>query len=87
MKKKLSIIEKVAMTWTFPLVLVGFSFLSLMAIFLFLLASFLNISGTIGAAIYLFDQTKLMLIGRRLKKLVKKDEEMYKFGSEKTEQK
>jgi hypothetical protein len=68
-------------------VLVGFSFLSLMAIFLFLLASFLNISGTIGAAIYLFDQTKLMLIGRRLKKLVKKDEEMYKFGSEKTEQK
>jgi hypothetical protein len=85
MKKKLSIIEKVAMTWTVPLVFVAFTFLSLVAIFLFLLASFFNISGTIGAAIYLFDQTKLMLIGRRLKKLVKKDEEMYKFGSDKTE--
>lgn len=85
MKKKLSIIEKVAMTWTFPLTLVAFVFLSVMAIFLFLLASFLNVSGTIGAALYLFEQTKLMIIGRRLKKLVKKDEEMYKFGSDKTE--
>lgn len=85
MKKKLSIIEKVAMTWTFPLTLIAFVFLSVMAIFLFLLASFLNVSGTIGAALYLFEQTKLMIIGRRLKKLVKKDEEMYKFGSDKTE--
>jgi len=87
MKKNLSIIEKVAMTWTFPIMLVVFSLLSVMAIFLFLLASFFNISGTIGAAIYLFDQTKLMLVGRRLKKLVKKDEEIHKFGAEKTEQK
>jgi len=85
MKKKLSIIEKVAMTWTFPLTLIAFVFLSVMAIFLFLLASFLNVSGTIGAALYLFEQTKLMIIGRRLNKLVKKDEEMYKFGSDKTE--
>jgi len=85
MKKKLTIIEKVAMTWTFPLMIVVFSFLSFIAIATFLIVSFLNISGTIGACIYLFDQVKLLLIGRRLKKLVKKDEEMYKFGSDKTE--
>lgn len=87
MTKKLTIIEKVAMTWTFPLMLVVFSFLSFIAISAFLIVSFLNISGTIGACIYLFDQVKLLLIGRRLKKLVKKDEEMYKFDSEKTERK
>jgi hypothetical protein len=86
MKKKLSIIEKVAMTWTFPITLIAFAFLSVMAIFLFLFASFLNVSGTIGAAIYLFEQTKLMIVGRKLNKLIKKDEKMYKFGSEKTEQ-
>lgn len=85
MKKKLTIIEKVAMTWTFPLMIVVFSFLSFIAIATFLIVSFLNISGTIGACIYLFDQVKLLVIGRRLKKLVKKDEEMYKFGSDKTE--
>jgi hypothetical protein len=85
MTKKLTIIEKVAMTWTFPLMIVVFSFLSFIAIAAFLIVSFLNISGTIGACIYLFDQVKLLVIGRRLKKLVKKDEEMYKFGSDKTE--
>lgn len=85
MKNKLKIMEKVAMSWTAPLMFVFFLALSMIAIFIFLLASFLNISGTIGAAIYLFDQVKLMLIGRKLKKLVKKDEEMYKFGSDKTE--
>jgi hypothetical protein len=85
MTKKLTIIEKVAMTWTFPLMIVVFSFLSFIAIAAFLIVSFLNISGTIGACIYLFDQVKLLVIGKRLKKLVKKDEEMYKFGSDKTE--
>lgn len=83
MKKNLRIIEKFAITWTAPLMFVIFLCLSMFAMLLFLLATFLNISGTIGAAIYLIDQVKLRTVGFRLKKLIKKDEELYKFGSEK----
>lgn len=83
MKKSLSLIEKVAMTWTAPLMFVAFLILSMLAIFFFLLATFLNISGTIGASLYLIDQVRLRTIGYRLKKLIKKDENLHKFGSEK----
>jgi hypothetical protein len=83
MKTNLTVIEKVALSWTAPLMLVVFLFLSMVAIALFLLASFLNISGTIGAALYLIDQVKFRAVGFRLKKLIKKDEELHKFDSEK----
>jgi hypothetical protein len=83
MKNHLRIIEKVAITWTAPLMFVVFLFLSLLVMLLFVIATFLNISGTIGAAIYLIDQVKLRSVGFRLKKLLKKDEELHKFGSEK----
>jgi hypothetical protein len=83
MKNNLRVIEKVAMTWTAPLMFVVFLSLSTLVILLFVIAAFLNISGTIGAAIYLIDQVKLRTVGFRLKKLIKKDEELYKFGSEK----
>jgi hypothetical protein len=83
MKKPLSLIEKVAMIWTFPITLVVSAAISIVVVFLYFLLQLLNITGTFGACIYLFDKIKMILIDRRMKKLIKDDEELYKFGSEK----
>lgn len=79
MKKSLKLIEKVAMTWTAPLMFLVVLILSMLAILFFLLATFLNISGTIGASLYLIDQVRIRTVGFRLKKLMKKDEKLHNF--------
>jgi hypothetical protein len=79
MKKKLTLMEKVAMIWTFPITLVVSAGISVVVVFTYLLVQLLNISGTLGACIYLFDKMKLMIIDRRLRKLVKEDEKKHKF--------
>lgn len=71
--------EKVAMTWTFPLILFVSAGISVIVVFFYFLVQLLNLSGTFGACIYLFDKMKLMIIDRRLRKLVKEDEKKHKF--------
>jgi len=73
--------EKVAMIWTFPLIIVLSAGISIVAILLYFSVQLLNLSGTLGASIYLFDKMKLMLIDKRLRKLVKEDEKKYNFES------
>mgnify|MGYP003338063811 CR=1 FL=1 len=77
--------EKIAMVWTFPIMLVTFGALSVVAVLLYSLVLLLNVSGTTQAAIYLFDAVKHKLIERKLKKLIKEDEKKHKFGSDKTD--
>jgi hypothetical protein len=81
MKKSLSIIEKVAMIWTFPIMLIAFAGISIITISLVLISQILNFSGTIGASIYLFENVKSILAGRSLKKLLEEDEKKHNFDS------
>ncbi len=78
-KSTLTIKEKIAMIWTFPLMLIVFSILAIISISAYLLVLMFNLSGTNGASIYLFDQVKLKIIGMKLKKLIKEDEKLHKF--------
>ena len=71
--------EKVAMSWTFPIMLVVFGGLSVIALSLYSIILVLNVSGTLGACIYLFDQMKMKLIDRKMKKLIKQDEKKHNF--------
>ena len=82
MKNKLKTINKIAMFWTFPIMIFVFAFMSLATVLLYLLVSFLNISGTIGASLYLFELVKLKIIDNRLRRLIRKDEKLYKFESD-----
>ena len=75
--------EKIAMIWTLPIAIVLILFLAISASLLSFIAYVLNFTGTIGATIYIFDQLKLKIIDRRLRKLIKQDEKLYKFDSEK----
>lgn len=70
------------MFWTFPIMLFVFALLSLATVFLYLLVSFLNVSGTIGASLYLFEAVKLKIIDIKLRGLIRKDEKLYKFESD-----
>lgn len=73
--------EKIAMSWTFPIMFVVLILLAVLASLLHFIAYALNVSGTTGATIYIFDQLKNKIIDRRLRKLVKEDEKLHKFDS------
>ena len=73
--------EKIAMIWSFPIVAVITISLAIIAISLIVIAKILNFTGTMGAIIYLFQQMKLKIIDRRLRKLVKEDGKKYNFES------
>jgi hypothetical protein len=75
--------EKVALIWTFPIIFIVTCSLAIGAGALVFIAWLLNFTGTTGASIYLFEQMKLKLIDMRLRKLIKEDEKLYKFGSSK----
>lgn len=78
-KDALSLKEKTALIWTIPLVFALVSCLSIFAIVFFVSVFILNITGTTGATIYLFDMIKLKIIDRKLKKLIKTDEKLHRF--------
>jgi len=75
--------EKIAMIWTFPMIFILVVSFSVLSGILIVIANILTFSGTAGASIYLFDKIKLKVIDRRLRKLVREDEKLYKFGSSK----
>lgn len=79
MKNTVTKMEKVAMIWTFPITLIFFAALSVIALVLYAILFVLNTSGTTGACLYLIDQMRLMMIDRKLKKLVKEDEKKHNF--------
>jgi hypothetical protein len=81
MKKKLTIRETIAMTWTFPIMLVVFGGLSIVALILFFSIQILKMTGTLGACLYLFDGMRQLLVNRKLKKLIKQDDKKHKFES------
>jgi preprotein translocase subunit SecG len=73
--------EKIAMIWTFPIIMVITISLAIIAFVLVAISKILNLTGTFGAGIYLFQQMKLKIIDRRLRKLVKEDEKLHNFDS------
>ena len=75
--------ERVALLWTFPIIFIVVFGLAIGAGILVLIAKILNFTGTTGSAIYLFEQIKLKMIDMRLRKLIKQDEKLHKFDSEK----
>ena len=82
-KNKTTKLEKIALIWTIPIMAVVFAFLSALTITVYLMVKMLTLTGTLGASIYIFDQVKMIFIDRRLRKLVREDEKMYKFDSSK----
>lgn len=81
MKKTITFKEKIAMIWTFPMIfiaVIGFAALTFVLYFSIFL---MNVTGTTGAALFIFDKIKLKLADMKFKKLIKKDEKRYKFDS------
>lgn len=83
MKKTTTLKEKVALVWTIPLVAIVVVAFALITAILYLSLYLMNITGTTGAALYIFDKVRLTLTDIKLKNLIRKDEKLYKFGSSK----
>lgn len=83
MKKTVTLKEKIALTWTFPLVLIATIGFALITLVLYLTLYFFNVTGTTGAAIYIFDKLRLKIVEMQLNRLMRKDEKLYKFDSSK----
>jgi hypothetical protein len=83
MKKTTTLKEKIALTWTFPLVLVTVVAFAILTAVLYFGLYLMNITGTTGAALYIFDKLRLKITDIRLRKLIRKDEKLYKFDSSK----
>lgn len=75
--------EKIALIWTFPIIAMFVIVFAVIACVLVFISHVMNLSGTYGAAIYVFDKLKIKIIDRRLRKLVREDEKLYKFDSSK----
>jgi len=83
MKKTTTFKEKVAMIWTFPLMAIAAVGFAALTFVLYFGVYLMNVTGTTGAALYIIDRLRLKLTDIRLKRLIKKDEKLYKFGSSK----
>jgi len=79
MKKTTTTKEKIAMIWTLPIVAVASIAFAAITFAIYFTIFFFNVTGTTGAAIYIFDRVRLKIIDMRLKKLVKDDEKLHKF--------
>ena len=61
MKKTTTLKEKVALVWTIPLVAIVVVAFALITAILYLSLYLMNITGTTGAALYIFDKVRLTL--------------------------
>ncbi len=73
--------EKIAMTWTLPIAIVAMIIISLFTLIAYLITAFLDLTGTLGAAIIIINKVRIYLLKKQIKKDGSTIEDLRKFDS------